>query len=230
MIQRGFTLPYLSSFAISDRERQKRKGRNESRGLEITDRLIEHSWFRRKFGASRSAGSRDLHLSRGFIAYNIWIGWVVEPRDRCSSGSNVDKAELSACPGMGKGGSIVSRKKKERKKMAHYSVAVDPCFSIFYEQPTLSYNYVRTYTTYCQFFRQWCSFDTYISIPPKLFCDFCILLEYVFFYLFITTFLSVYYIIKYYLSKVLSFFFYYVWTITERWRIIYFKEYNALLF
>lgn len=47
---------YFSPFAIDDREHWKRKDRNKSSGLEVTVRLIEHSWFRCKFGASRLAG------------------------------------------------------------------------------------------------------------------------------------------------------------------------------
>jgi len=86
---------YFLSSAIDDREHRKRKNRNKSPGLEVTVRLIEHSWFRCKFGASRSAGSHDLHLSRGFIVHDIWIVRVVS-REIAARRDNVDKAKLSA--------------------------------------------------------------------------------------------------------------------------------------
>lgn len=86
---------YFSPFVVDHCEHRKRKDRNKSSGLKVTARLIEHSWFRCKFGASRLAGSHDLHLSRGFIVHDIWIERVVSP-EIAARRDNVDKAELSA--------------------------------------------------------------------------------------------------------------------------------------
>lgn len=105
---------YFSPFAIDDREHWKRKDRNKSPGLEVTVRLIEHSWFRCKFGSSRLAGSRDLHLSRSFIVHDICIVRVVS-REIAARRDNVDKAELSARAEW-------AARSFVGKKMAHYSV------------------------------------------------------------------------------------------------------------
>lgn len=106
---------YFPPFTIDDREHWKRKDGNKSPALEVTARLIEHSWFRCKFGASRLAGSHDLHLSRGFIVHNIWIVRVVS-RQIAARRNNVDKAELSAEWGR------AARSFVGKKKTAHYSV------------------------------------------------------------------------------------------------------------
>lgn len=113
---------------------RKCKDRNKSPGLEVTARLIEHSWFRCKFGASL-AGSHDLHLSRGFIVHDIWIVRVNHEIAACRD--IVDKAKLLAR--MGKG-----QLDRRKKKTVHYSVdpwrATDPCFLIFYGPFTLPYS------------------------------------------------------------------------------------------
>lgn len=112
---------YFSLFAINDHVH-----RNKSSDLEVTSRLIEHSWIRCKFGASRLAGLHDLHLSRGFIVHHIWIVWLVS-REIVARRNNVDKAELSARR-MEKGGSIVCRK-KNGPLLRRSMTAVDPYFS-----------------------------------------------------------------------------------------------------
>lgn len=144
---------YFPLFTINDREHWKRKDGNKSSGLEVTARLIEHSWFRCKFGASRLAGSHDLHLSRGFIVHNIWIVRVVS-RQIAARRNNVDKAELSA-EWERAAWSFVG--KKNGPLLRRFMTAADPCFSIFYGPLTLPYNR-RACTTYCQFCKQWRSF------------------------------------------------------------------------
>jgi len=143
---------YFLSSAIDDREHRKRKDCNKSPGLEVTVRLIEHSWFRCKFGASRSAGSHDLHLSRGFIVHDIWIVRVVS-REIAARRDNVDKAKLSA-EWERAARSFIGKKKRPITRF----MTANLCFSIFYGPLILPYN-CQACTTYCQFCKQWRSFQ-----------------------------------------------------------------------
>lgn len=134
------------------------KSHNKSRGLEITDQLIEHSWFRRKFG-----GFAWPTLVSWFYMdarYMDRLGREIVARRRTTSIKRNCRPARN-----GKGGLDRFPEKRRKEKngpLLRRSMAVDSCFSIFYDLPTPSYNYVRTYTTYCHFCRQWCRF-TYIS-------------------------------------------------------------------
>lgn len=123
---------------------KKRKGRNESRGLEVTDRLIEHSWFRRKFGASRSARFAWPTLVSWFyrLRYMDRLGRLAARSLLVGVATSIKRNCRPARNGKGRLDRFQRKKKRERKKKtAHYyvhSAAADSCFSIFYEPPTSS--------------------------------------------------------------------------------------------
>lgn len=140
---RAFRIFRHSPSAIA--QHQKRKGRNKSRGLEITDRLIEHSWFRRKFGEFTWPTLVSFYRSR----YMDRLGREIVARRRATPIKRNCRSARNGKGGRGGGGARSFLEKKKKRKngpLLRRSMAADSCFSIFYELPTPSYNYVRTYT------------------------------------------------------------------------------------